>query len=177
MRVKARPTGILIPILLLLSAVAAPAGHATPPVTSTKNENTIQLGSVAVHGQKQILAALQAIKIALHSPFSSDKAHENDVVCRISKAMAEAREYLTCATNRTFAHRRMITQTDFLITQYIASGVGGTTRAMESIVGAQPNHMLHMPVNGGALQALLNKLPAPQAAKAAAEETPDKNRN
>lgn len=162
-------------LLLLASCCLSLAALADEP--ATEPPPTLQLGTVSVTGERKIMETLQAIKVALHAPFSSDAAHANYVVCRINKSLGEAREYLDCATNRDFTQRREATQTTIMIGTY---GVPGGGNPLDYFVAAQPNHQLHMPVQGAALRALLARVPdAPtdegarlQASPAAATRVP-----
>jgi hypothetical protein len=133
---------------------------------------TLQLGTVEVQGNQQVLATLQAIKLALKAPYSNDPAHANDPVCRIEKQLGETREYLDCATNRDLIKRRDATQ---LAVEIGTLGVPGGSDLLRSFLARQPDHRVHMPVNGAALQDLLTRIPdAPVAVPATATQAAPK---
>lgn len=132
---------------------------------------SMNLGAIHVEGERQVIETLQAIKIALNRPFSPDRAHANDVVCRIHRAMGRAVEFLDCATNRYYTRRRDITQTAMAIgeTDNPAEGLTCASSACYENVFAALNaglssirgHQLHVQVNAGALKALLARVPYP----------------
>jgi hypothetical protein len=158
---------ILLPACLALLVIST-AVPAADPVQNDR-EPVLQLGTISVSGERKIVQTLRAIKAALHTPFSSDAAHANDVVCRINKPLGEAREYLDCATNRDYARRRDATQVSVAIGTL---GVPGGADILRSFVSEQPQHQLHVPVQGGALQALLARVPdAPPAVTAVTPAT------
>jgi hypothetical protein len=146
--------------LALASLLASTACGADP-------EPTLQLGTVQVQGNEQIIQTLHAIKLALRAPFSDSAEHADDVVCRIDKQLGDAREYLDCSTNRDYTRRRDDTQLEIL--KHLGDPSGGDPLAM--FVAKQPDHHVHAAVNGAALQALLTHipdvLPAPDAKKPA----------
>lgn len=142
----------LIPLLILCAAPTALYAADAPAA----GEPTLQLGTVEVQGNQQIVATLQAIKLALKAPFSNDPAHANDPVCRIEKSLGEAREYLNCATNRDYIVRRDATQ---LAVENGTLGVPGGADLLRSFLARQPDHRIHMPVKGAGLQALLARIP------------------
>jgi hypothetical protein len=142
--------------LHLVLAAASPAFAADTPEQGA----TLQLGSISVTGEK-VVATLREIKAALKRPLSGEAEHANEVVCRIEKQMGEAREYLDCATNMDFGRRRDATRTSIMAGTW---GVPGGSNPLDYYVAAQPDRHLRVPVNGGALQALLARLPdAPEA--------------
>lgn len=162
------------PVVLLLAlalSAASTALHAAP----ADDQPTMQLGTVHVQGTKQIIAVLRALKAALKAPFSTDPARANDPVCRIVKRLGDAREYLDCATNRDFIRRRYLSQ---LSVETGTLGVPHGTDLLRSFLAQQPDHHLYTPVNGGALQALLARLPddatlaAPEPAQIPARPVP-----
>lgn len=139
---------------LLALACQLPA-HADEP---NKDEATLYLGNITIVGQQKIVNALRAIKLALHTPYSDDPAHADDVVCRINKGLGEQHEYLDCATNKNYSRRRGATQVAVLVGTY---GIPdhGVQQMFAAMIATQPNHALHVPVQGGALQALLAQVP------------------
>lgn len=137
-------------------AIASMLAIAPSAVCAADPGATLQLGTIQVKGDQQIIAALQAIKLALKAPYSNDPAHADDPVCRIEKQLGETREYLNCGTNRDLAKRRDATQLS------VETGTLGTAPGadlLRSFLAKQPDHQIHMKVNGGALQALLARIP------------------
>ncbi len=176
---------------LVISALWLPAGYtetpasgaaASPAQTAGNSHLVMHLGKVTVRGEKQIIATLQAIKVALNQPNSGDPRLANVVVCRIRDKMGSHLKLLTCATNRDLNTRRSITQT--AMTEAMAGeldplscGTGSCYQQvfepLNGILAGQPFHVLRVPVNAGALRALLAKvpLPAPRAATPAVGKT------
>jgi hypothetical protein len=181
-----RNPNALMPMVWVLATLLSTSSYANYDGASLAEDSdpVLQLGKVVVSGQKQVMQALQAIKIALKRPESSDPALRNVMVCRIEKDIGtHSGDLLTCATNANLAARRQGVQN--AMTQG-CENVGGTTcsaakafsdasplgKAVESSAG----HVMQMPVNGGALQNLLAKIPdpvpEPTTAPAAASTTP-----
>lgn len=150
----------------LASTLAVAAwGHLTDPAAS--GQPTIYLGKIPVTGQANIVKTLQAIKIALKAPFSNAPADADKVVCRINKVLGEASEYLDCASNRDFIRRREATQIAILAASSQADQCGGPCSLaiqIHNLVSMQPQHRLHVPVNGGNFQKLLDGIPLPATA-------------
>src|SRR5262249_15894333 len=90
----------------------------------------------------------------------ADKA--NTVVCRINKGTGDMREYLDCATNRDLASRHEFSEEQMLSRR---NGLPLNTTAytfqqeFDGLIAAHPNHRLHVPINGAALQSILDSLP------------------
>src|SRR5579864_3985637 len=80
MRVKKRLLAVNFPALgmLLLLASSAYADDSA----SGKDTAVLDLGKIQVHGQAEIVKALQSIKIALKAPESSDPKLRDAIVCR-----------------------------------------------------------------------------------------------
>ena len=157
------PIGILCAGLLLVAAGMQPclADDATPaPAESTEDAaQVMMLGDVKVTGQKEIVKTLQAIKTALKQPLSTDKAHENDVVCRIgSETGARARQYLLCATNKQLTHMRFMVQTEALEDE---ARVQKDEPPLARLTAHQSAslHEFRMPVNAQAFEHLLQSIP------------------
>jgi hypothetical protein len=160
-------TTIILAVLIALLATTAWARLADP---TGNGEPTIYLGKIPVTGQKNIVKTLQAIKIAMKSPFSTDPADADKIVCRINKVLGDAREYLDCATNRDYIVRRWNTQIRMLSTQSDGGACGECQRviAIRNMLALQPDHRLHVPVNGGSFQKLLDSIQLPAAETVAA---------
>lgn len=123
-----------------------------------KDDATLYLGNITIVGQQKIVNALRAIKLALRTPYSNDPAHADDVVCRINKGLGEQHEYLDCATNKNYSKRRDATQMSVLVGT-LGIPDGGVSQLFAAMIATQPEHRLHVPVQGGALQALLAQVP------------------
>ena len=122
----------------------------------------LYLGKLPITGKQKIVDTLLAIKKALKEPLSDSPDKAELVVCRINKDTGSMREYLDCATNKDLSIRHEYTQEQMLSRRNgLAPGEYGEATQMDfdGLIAAQPNHRLHVPINGGALQALLADLP------------------
>ena len=167
---KSVKSHILVPLLMAVLAITLSAGaQAQLSDPATSDEPVLHLGKIEVSGQRQIMEALQAIKIALKRPESSDPSQQNVIVCRIEKDIgSHEQDLLTCATNRTLSLRRQGTQSGIITA---CEGVAGTSCYPDQAFGARSplndalqsteGHMLHMPVNAASLRSLLAKIPDP----------------
>src|SRR5690348_1941918 len=126
---------------VLLAPCVLHAGEPAP--AKVEDGPTLQLGNITVSGQYQIVRTLRVIKVALHTAFSNDPVHANDVVCRINKGLGEQHEYLDCATNRDYPRRRDAVQTAGIIGT-TGLPVGGDIQMFNALLAAQPNHQLHV---------------------------------
>ncbi|HSN17492.1 MAG TPA: hypothetical protein VLV87_04720 [Gammaproteobacteria bacterium] len=145
---------------------------------------TLQLGEVKVTGQKQVMQALQAIKVALKRPESSDPALRNVVVCRIERELgSNHNDELVCATNGTLSSRRQTIQSGMLgACETMTSDTScspvlafSSKSPLQSAISSSADHVMRMPVNGAALKGLLAKIPDPapqQVSPTATETTP-----
>jgi hypothetical protein len=144
--------------LLCLSGLPVQADD----TTAQPDVMTLYLGKLPITGQQKIVDTLIAIKLALHEPMSNDPAKAGTVICRINKDTGSRREYLDCATNHDLAKRHEYSQEQMLArsTGLPSSDYGEALQQdFDGLVAQQPNHRLHVPINGGALQALINSLP------------------
>jgi len=145
-------------------------GHMADLAGGKVDQPVLYLGKIAVTGQENIVRTLQAIKIAMKAPFSVAPADADKVVCRINKTLGEAIEYLDCATNRDYIQRRTATQMQILTSSSQADQCGGNCAAyvrLHNMLSLQPQHRLHVPINGGNFQKLLDSIPLPAATTAA----------
>jgi hypothetical protein len=150
---RSRRTAFALPFSLFLAAASPQAALAGDLPAGGQ---TLQLGSISVQGDQKIVETLRDIKHALRAPFTDDPAHADDVVCRIEKQLGEAREYLDCATNRSYSRRRDATQISVATGTL---GVPGGADLFKAFVALQPEQRLHVPVNGAGLQELLQRIP------------------
>ena len=158
----------IAPALLLVLPIAASAAGTHAPATQTQSDNSaIHLGRITVRGQQKIIATLQAIKVALNQPESSDPKMQNVVVCRLTNDIgSHASQILTCATNRTLATRRQVTQLGFLTPIPAGGGEQARISVLNGYLTGVPSNILHVPVNGPAFRNLLDKIPLPTSAAA-----------
>ncbi|HVC28711.1 MAG TPA: hypothetical protein VNF48_04105 [Gammaproteobacteria bacterium] len=159
-----------LPLTVIANSDPAP-GDAAPQ--SAQDDNAvIYLGNIQVRGEKNIVKTLQAIKVGLQMPYSSDPKLADVVVCRIEdQAGSHIKKWLTCETNRNAANRREALNTS--MDTSIAQNYGGmgceslscysqVFEALTETLNSQPGHTLHTSVNGPALHQLLEKIPYPQ---------------
>lgn len=95
-------------VIQFLTAMVITFSVSTPyAVAQTKNSQPVlNLGKITVHGQKNIVRVLQAIKVSLDQPYSTDSKLQNVVVCRLEEvAGSHLEKLLICATNRTLSGR------------------------------------------------------------------------
>lgn len=184
----ALPLAALLVLPLVASAVAAPQNSATDQMSA--HDNTyIQLGKVKVIGQKQIIATLQAIKVGLDMPYSSDPKLANVVVCRlVDEAGSHIKQWLICGTNRILGQQRdaIHLAMDAAVTAGSSTGSANCTSGacytrvfavLNATLNSQPAGYLHTLVNGSALHALLEKIPYPTPAPPATSAPAAGSRN
>ena len=155
-KLKAALTGTAM--LMLLASLPAQADDAMPQ----GDVPILYLGKLPITGQQKIVDTLLAIKFALREPRSDYPAKANAVVCRISKGTGTMQEFLDCATNKDLSARHEYSQEQMLVrSNGLPSNEYGEAlqQDFDGLVAAQPNHRLHVPINGGNLQALLARLP------------------
>ncbi len=152
-------------------ALAGPAQSTASPQATQNDHATLQLGKVEVKGQRQIIKTLQAIKVALRQPESSDPKLANVVVCRITNNISShASQLLVCATNRTLSQRRHATQIAMRIACPSMTCDIGQVAASDTLTPVLMNfqdRVMSVSVNGAALKAVLEKIPDPTPPPAA----------
>jgi acyl-CoA reductase-like NAD-dependent aldehyde dehydrogenase len=171
-----RSNAVLLSTFLLSALVlplSAQARFADPTVS---DQTTLQLGEIQVAGQKQLIQALRAIKVALKRPESTDPSQRGVIVCRLDKDIGtHEKDLLTCATNATLQKRRADTQIAWLLGCTGAAGsrclrdpafYASDDVVLGKIVNASSARMLKVQVDGAALRKLLAGLPDPTPAEA-----------
>lgn len=165
---------ICLSLLFILPSVAiASTGtdQNSAASSSTDNQPVIYLGKIAVHGERNIVRVLQAIKISLQQPYSSDPRLKNVVVCRLENTGASHfNQTLSCAPNWVWAKRRAATQTAMVGIGDPGDNVSCTTpacynqlsQALGDAMSAAPDQTLHAQVNGPGFRGLLHKIPYPE---------------
>lgn len=157
----------IAPALLLVLPIAASAAGTYAPAAQAQSDNSaIHLGKVTVRGQQKIIATLQAIKVALNQPESSDPKLANIVVCRLTNQIgSHEQQILICATNASLAARRDAIQSAMRAALSNPGPAGGTPDSaafeLNQVLTNQPGNILQAPVNGPAFRALLAKIPLP----------------
>lgn len=159
-----------LPLAVVANSDPAP-GDTTPQAAQDDNA-TMYLGKIEVKGEKNIVKTLQAIKLGLQMPYSSDPKLADVVVCRIEdQAGSHVKQWLICATNRDAAKRRDAIHTSMITaTAQNSYGVSCSSSAcyeavfaaLNETLNSQPGHTIHTSVNGPALHKLLEKIPYPQ---------------
>ena len=182
---------LLLTILfgLALTMTALP-GHTQDNAQTQADQNNnvvMYLGKVEVHGQQKIFKTLQAIKVALREPYSTDPKLANVMVCRLQdEAGSHIMQLLICGTNRNLSRNRGKLQTAmmFVAAQNTSSNqdnsmgacrVSCTSEASEILqetVSSQPGQYLHASVNGSELQSLLHRIPLPAAQQVSTSAPP-----
>jgi len=184
-------TAMLGIALVMLAPHSSAQGNAPDP--SAQGGGVIMyLGKVEVRGQKKIIKTLQAIKVGLRQPYSTDPRLANVVVCRLQdEAGSHLKQWLTCGTNRNLTANREYLQTAMISTaQYSDANQGGdgggatcTTSGcyinefavFNTALDNLPGHYLHTLVNGPGLRSLLQKIPYPAAQQKPASTTTAKH--
>ena len=158
---------ILFAVVLYVQHAQADGSPAPAASTADAPADTLMLGDIKVTGQKEIVKTPQAIKTALKQPVSTDKAPENDVVCRIgTETGARARQYLICATNKQLTHQRYMVQSEVLEDEARVQ-VGEAAISRITAHQSQGLRAFRMPVNAQAFEQLLRSIPDAQPEDAA----------
>lgn len=161
-----RIQSVALALLLALPIAASAAGTHAPDTQAQTDNLTVRLGKITVRGEQKIVAVLQAIKVALRTPESSDPKLANVVICRLHNEIgSHERQILTCGTNASLAARRDATQTAMRWALSNPGPPGGTPDSaafeLNQMLANQPGNILHAPVNGPAFRSLLEKIPLP----------------
>lgn len=162
---------ILVAIVMGVSVFVSGGVRGDTPPSKQDSSVTLQLGTVTVKGRKQVLRALQAIKIGLRTPISGSKKDRNKIVCRIHKAIgSHLQQILTCAPNWHLTQMRMEWQTALMVGQSTIPSVPEAIQAQEvlnSLTTPQSEREFSLGINPGFVSAL-DRLPdlAPAAATA-----------
>lgn len=175
-----RPHPVYLTLLAAALLCALPAvlrADDAPPLALQQDSTSIYLGKVQVRGEVKIAQTLQAIKLALQMPYSSDPKFANVVICRLEdKPGSHLYKTLICGSNRNLAAQRLALQTTFgLMNSRNAAGgefagIACAPGCFDQVFGtlnealdAMPEHYLKTTVDGAALDNLLSKVPYPQA--------------
>ncbi|HVA54281.1 MAG TPA: hypothetical protein VNI53_00555 [Gammaproteobacteria bacterium] len=160
-----------LPLAVVANSDPAP-GDATPQ--TAQDDNAIMyLGKIEVKGEKNIVKTLQAIKIGLQMPYSTDPKLADVVVCRIeNQTGSHVKQWLICGTNRTLAQQRSAMNTAMITAVAGESQFGSSCTSsgcyeqvfavLNETLNSLPGNYLHTSVNGPALHGLLEKIPYPQ---------------
>lgn len=175
-------------IMLSLACAAMATGsaqHNTQGQAVQNDDMVMYLGKVEVRGEKNIIKTLQAIKVGLRQPYSTDPKLANVVVCRLEdEAGSHLKQRLICGTNRILAANRNALQTQMIAAasdtdQPNDPGDPGSLTCMSSscyeteflilneTLNDQPGHYLNTLVNGPAFSSLLRKIPYPASEQTA----------
>ncbi|MGB9430561.1 MAG: hypothetical protein WCC11_11915 [Gammaproteobacteria bacterium] len=131
----------------------------------------MQLGTLTIHGQADIMQTLQAVKLALQQPRSNDPKLADVVVCRFHTISGSATdEMLDCAANRAFSKQTAVVSSSQAI-PVSAIPTGETAQAQVTVLNSMltnaPGNELQAKVDGVALRALLKEIPYPTPATSA----------
>ena len=160
--------------LAVIPKLASAQEHAQTQTTQDSNA-VMYLGKVEVSGQKNIIKALQAIKVGLREPYSTDPKLADVVVCRLEdEAGSHIKQWLTCGTNRNLAANRDNLHTAMAVSAQDSNDPGSMGMCMtdcytqvfstfRETLNSQPRQYLHTLVNGPGLRSLLERVPYPAA--------------
>ena len=160
--------GMILGLLCGPSVLARMDG--SPAVADDPNM-VMYLGNVEVRGQQNITRTLQAIKVALTLPYSSDPKLANVMVCRLEdQAGSHVKQELICGTNKVLSQQRGALQA--AMTAALAQNSRGANcstsvcyesvlTALNPVIRSTADHYLHTTVDGSALRGLLQQLQTP----------------
>jgi hypothetical protein len=178
-----------VAIMLSLACAAMAAGSAQDNAQAQHVQNdhmVMYLGKVEVRGEKNIIKTLQAIKVGLRQPYSTDPKLANVVVCRLQdEPGSHLKQWLICGSNRILAANRNALHTA-MTAAFTSTDAGeepgdpGSLTCMSEecytqvfstlseTLNSQPGQYLDTLVNGPSLHNLLQKIPDPVAQQTAA---------
>ncbi len=185
-----QPKLMLKMLFILALTMTALPGHTqdNAQTQAAQDSNAVMyLGKVEVRGQQKIIKTLQAIKVALREPYSTDPKLANVMVCRLQdEAGSHIKQWLICGTNRNLSANRENLQT--AMTSVAAQNTGSnqdnsmgacmgncttaTTQVLQETVNGQPGQYLHTLVNGSEFRSLLRRIPSPAAQQAPTSAPP-----
>ena len=93
---RSSPVLMLALSVALASAMTLAWGHrADPAATGDQPPQTINLGSIEIKGQENVVKVLRSIKAALKTPYSDSPEHADDLVAGLFAAADDC-----CGSNR-----------------------------------------------------------------------------
>lgn len=171
---------------LLLASIATGFAQNNTQSQVAHNDNMVMyLGKIEVRGKENIIKTLQAIKIGLRQPYSTDPKLADVMVCRLQdESGSHLKQWLICGTNRNLAVNRETLHTQMISTasstdQPTDPGDPGSLTCisgscyeaefsvLNEALDDQPGHYLRTLVNGPAFSSLLHKIPYPSAQQTA----------
>lgn len=183
---------VCAPCLATAAAKGVSPSNGQQPTARDKYVH-IYLGKVEVIGEKKVIETLQAIKVGLRQPYSTDPKLANVVVCRlVDEAGSHINQWLICGTNRILSQNRdtlhtvmtaATSDTDqpsdpgdpgYPLTCLSDACYSAVFSVLDEALSSQPGHYLHTRVSGPGLRTLLQEVPypaPPQATNAAPTAT------
>lgn len=133
------------------------------PTSQGDDAISLQLGKISVKGQRQVMRALQAIKVGLHTPISGARKDRDKIVCRIHEGLgSHAHQILTCAPNWVLTKQRMEIQIQIMAVRgSVPSGAPAAIQSqeiLESLTAPQPQHEFNLNVTSN-FRPFLDRLP------------------